>query len=141
VGTAASACTGPARAIERTLMVLVIVDALWDLRERGRERLAAAALAAGAILLSVLDDRVVQGLFLAHALPADLELAPAKGAVDPVHRDVHPVGRPIPRPHLREALEEGGRLRSKTRDRLSAEDGHAPRCAAKPGRAGWRICA
>jgi hypothetical protein len=36
-------------------MVLVIVAALWDLRERGRERLVAGALCAGAILLSVLD--------------------------------------------------------------------------------------
>ena len=36
-------------------MVLVIVAAVWDLRERGRERLVAAALGAGAILLGVLD--------------------------------------------------------------------------------------
>ena len=55
VGTAASAGTGRARAIEGTLMVLVIVAAIWDLRERGRERLVAVTLAAGAILLSVLD--------------------------------------------------------------------------------------
>ncbi len=39
-------------------MVLVIVAAVWDLRERGRERLAAVALGAGAILLSVLDVTV-----------------------------------------------------------------------------------
>jgi hypothetical protein len=38
VGTAASAGTGRARAIEGTLMVLVIVAGVWDLHERGRER-------------------------------------------------------------------------------------------------------
>src|SRR4029453_3937508 len=58
VGTAASAGTGRARAIEGTLMVLVIVAAVRDLRERGRERVAAAALGAGAILLSGLDMTV-----------------------------------------------------------------------------------
>jgi hypothetical protein len=55
VGTGASAGTGRGRAIEGTLMVLVIVAAVWDLRERGRERLVAAALGASAIVLSVLD--------------------------------------------------------------------------------------
>jgi voltage-gated potassium channel len=58
VGTAASAGTGRARAIEGTLMVLVIVAAICDLRERGRQRVAAAALGAGAILLSGLDMTV-----------------------------------------------------------------------------------
>jgi voltage-gated potassium channel len=55
VGTGAAAGTGRGRAIEGPLMVLVIVAAVWDLRERGRERLVAAALGAGAILLGVLD--------------------------------------------------------------------------------------
>ena len=58
VGTAASAGTSLARPIEVTLIVLVIVAAIWDLRERGRERLAAVALAVGAILLSLLDVTV-----------------------------------------------------------------------------------
>ena len=58
VGTAASAGISIARPIEVTLIVLVIVAAIWDLRERGRERLAAVALAVGAILLSLLDVTV-----------------------------------------------------------------------------------
>jgi voltage-gated potassium channel len=58
VGTAASAGTALARPIEVTLIVLVIVAAIWDLRERGHERIAAVALAAGVILLSVLDVTV-----------------------------------------------------------------------------------
>jgi hypothetical protein len=58
VGTAASAGTGRARVIEGTLLVLVIVAAVWDLRSRGRERLVAAALGAGAIVANVLDVTV-----------------------------------------------------------------------------------
>jgi hypothetical protein len=57
-GAAAAAGTGRARAIEGTLMVVVIVTAVWDLREQGRERGVAAALGAGAILLSVVDVTV-----------------------------------------------------------------------------------
>jgi hypothetical protein len=58
VGTGASAGTAHARAIEGMLLVLVIAAAVWDLRSRGRERLMAATLGAGAIVVSVLDVTV-----------------------------------------------------------------------------------
>lgn len=58
LGSAASAGIARARAIEGTLLVLVIAAAVWDLRARGRERLVAAALGAGAIVVSVLDVTV-----------------------------------------------------------------------------------
>ena len=58
MGTAATVGTGAARAIEGALIVVLIVAAVLDLRERGRERLVTAALGAGAIVLSVLDVSV-----------------------------------------------------------------------------------
>jgi hypothetical protein len=83
--------------MEGILIALVIVAAVWDLRERGRERLVAAGLAAGAILLNILDVtlRIRHLPVVASAMVAALAGLVVWRAYTGVMRPDRPVGERI----------------------------------------------